>query len=157
MHRLKQFNTSTVTWSNAYKRQNHCVFWEFSCRPGFFFSTAAVSDIRTHVLALLKRHSVVFGTYRWTEFDEEFLQKHVDCVVLADLGLIVMHQMCLFLNKYCLNPSSVFNLVLNSASRPGDLLTLCWYIHPEWGWTQHAHSGGGWGVDSSQPLVASSR
>lgn len=56
-----------------------------------FFSTAALSDIRTHVLALLKRHSVVFGTYRWTEFDEEFLQKHVDSVVLADLGLIVMH------------------------------------------------------------------
>uniref|UniRef100_H3DM34 Pachytene checkpoint protein 2 homolog n=1 Tax=Tetraodon nigroviridis TaxID=99883 RepID=H3DM34_TETNG len=54
-------------------------------------STAALSDIRTHVLALLKRHSVVFGTYRWTEFDEEFLQKHVDSVVLADLGLIVMH------------------------------------------------------------------
>eukprot|EP00066_Takifugu_rubripes_P003559 XP_003966225.1 PREDICTED: pachytene checkpoint protein 2 homolog [Takifugu rubripes] len=51
-------------------------------------STAAGSDIRTHVLALLKRHSMVFGTYRWTEFDEEFLQKHVDSVFLADLGRI---------------------------------------------------------------------
>lgn len=64
---------------------------EFSCFSDFFFSTAALSDIKTHVLALLKRHSLVFGTYRWTEFDEEFLQTHVDSVVLADLGLIVNH------------------------------------------------------------------
>lgn len=64
---------------------------EFSCFSDLFFSTAALSDIKTHVLALLKQHSVMFGTYRWTEFDEEFLQKHVHSIVLADLGLIVMH------------------------------------------------------------------
>nr|XP_046255663.1 pachytene checkpoint protein 2 homolog [Scatophagus argus] len=49
-------------------------------------STAKLSDVRTHVLALLNRHSMVFGNYRWTEFDEEFLQKHVESVVLVDLG-----------------------------------------------------------------------
>lgn len=60
---------------------------------------AAESDIRTHVLAFLKCHSLVFGTYRWTEFDEEFLQKHVDSVFLADLGRIVMHQFFIFFLK----------------------------------------------------------
>lgn len=48
-------------------------------------STAKLCDVRTHVLALLNRHSMVFGNFRWTEFDEEFLQKHVESVVLADL------------------------------------------------------------------------
>lgn len=78
---------------------------EFSCFSDLFFSTAALADIKTHVLALLKRHSVVFGTYRWTEFDEDFLQKHVDSIVLADLGLIVMHLISFFFlkkRKYCI-------------------------------------------------------
>lgn len=49
--------------------------------------------MRKHVLALLNRHSMVFGNYRWTEFDEEFLQKNVESVVLVDLGETVA---CLF-------------------------------------------------------------
>ncbi|KAG8010110.1 Pachytene checkpoint protein 2-like protein [Nibea albiflora] len=48
-------------------------------------STAKLSDVKMHVLALLHRHSMVFGNFRWTEFDEDFLQKHVESVVLADL------------------------------------------------------------------------
>lgn len=109
---------------------------EFSFFSDLFFSTAALSDIKTHVLALLKRHSVVFGTYRWTEFDEDFLQKHVDSIVLADLGLIVMHLMSFFLffflkkgNRVLLD--SVIYLILISASRLGEVLTFCTHIHPE--------------------------
>uniref|UniRef100_A0A8C4F4U9 Pachytene checkpoint protein 2 homolog n=1 Tax=Dicentrarchus labrax TaxID=13489 RepID=A0A8C4F4U9_DICLA len=52
-----------------------------SCALFLCFSTAKVSDVRMHVLALLNRHSMVFGNYRWTEFDEEFLQKHVESVL----------------------------------------------------------------------------
>uniref|UniRef100_A0A3Q3M7G7 Pachytene checkpoint protein 2 homolog n=1 Tax=Mastacembelus armatus TaxID=205130 RepID=A0A3Q3M7G7_9TELE len=52
-------------------------------------STAKLSDVRMHVLALLNRHSVVFGNYRWTEFDEEFLRKHVESVAVVDLEEIV--------------------------------------------------------------------
>lgn len=37
-----------------------------------------------HVAALLDRHSMVFGTYKWTEFDDDFLRKHVESVALAD-------------------------------------------------------------------------
>lgn len=55
------------------------------------FSTASPSDVRTHVVTLLKRHNIIFGNYRWTEFDEEFLQKHVESVVLVDLGVTVVH------------------------------------------------------------------
>lgn len=133
---------------------------EFTCFSDFFFfSTAALSDIKTHVLALLKRHSVVFGTYRWTEFDEDFLQKHVDSIVLADLGLIVMHLISFFFffKGYRVLLDSVIYLILISASRLGEVLTFCTHIHPEWGWTQHAHSRGGWGAYSSQSLVAASR
>lgn len=50
-----------------------------------FFSTAKLSDVKTHVLALLNRHSMVFGNYRWTEFDEDFLQRNVETVALVDL------------------------------------------------------------------------
>uniref|UniRef100_A0A3Q3G4D1 Pachytene checkpoint protein 2 homolog n=1 Tax=Kryptolebias marmoratus TaxID=37003 RepID=A0A3Q3G4D1_KRYMA len=48
-------------------------------------STAKLSEVRLHVQALLNRHSMVFGNYRWTEFDEEFLQRHVASVAIVDL------------------------------------------------------------------------
>ncbi|XP_067365939.1 pachytene checkpoint protein 2 homolog isoform X2 [Channa argus] len=48
-------------------------------------STAKQSEVRMHVLALLNRHSVIFGNYRWTEFDEDFLQKHVHSVAIVDI------------------------------------------------------------------------
>uniref|UniRef100_A0A3Q2PND4 Pachytene checkpoint protein 2 homolog n=2 Tax=Fundulus heteroclitus TaxID=8078 RepID=A0A3Q2PND4_FUNHE len=48
-------------------------------------STAKLSDVRMHVQALLNRHNMVFGNYRWTEFDEEFLRKHVESVAIVDL------------------------------------------------------------------------
>ncbi|KAM4569077.1 pachytene checkpoint protein 2 homolog [Fundulus diaphanus] len=48
-------------------------------------STAKLSDVKMHVQALLNRHNMVFGNYRWTEFDEEFLHKHVESVAIVDL------------------------------------------------------------------------
>lgn len=47
-------------------------------------STVKRSDVRMHVLTLLNRHSMVFGIYKWTEFDEEFLKKHVESVAIVD-------------------------------------------------------------------------
>ncbi|CAB1333864.1 unnamed protein product [Coregonus sp. 'balchen'] len=47
-------------------------------------STAKRSDVKMHVLALLNRHRMVFGAYRWTEFDEDFLIKHVQSVAIVD-------------------------------------------------------------------------
>ncbi|XP_017164701.1 pachytene checkpoint protein 2 homolog isoform X2 [Poecilia reticulata] len=46
------------------------------------FSTAKPSEVKMHVQALLNRHSTTFGNYRWTEFDDKFLHKHVDSVVI---------------------------------------------------------------------------
>ncbi|XP_071771973.1 pachytene checkpoint protein 2 homolog [Centroberyx gerrardi] len=47
-------------------------------------STAKRSEVGTHVLALLNRHSMVFGNYKWTEFDEDLLRKNVESVTIAD-------------------------------------------------------------------------
>uniref|UniRef100_A0A674AQ61 Pachytene checkpoint protein 2 homolog n=1 Tax=Salmo trutta TaxID=8032 RepID=A0A674AQ61_SALTR len=47
-------------------------------------STAKRSDVKMHVLTLLNRHRMVFGAYRWTEFDEDFLIKHVQSVAIVD-------------------------------------------------------------------------
>uniref|UniRef100_A0A674CM05 Pachytene checkpoint protein 2 homolog n=1 Tax=Salmo trutta TaxID=8032 RepID=A0A674CM05_SALTR len=46
--------------------------------------TAKRSDVKMHVLTLLNRHRMVFGAYRWTEFDEDFLIKHVQSVAIVD-------------------------------------------------------------------------
>ncbi|XP_056300033.1 pachytene checkpoint protein 2 homolog [Pseudoliparis swirei] len=52
-------------------------------------STAKLSEVRIHVLGLLNRHSMVFGNYRWAEFDDDFLQKHVQTVDVVDLEDLV--------------------------------------------------------------------
>ncbi|KAK5862390.1 hypothetical protein PBY51_017792 [Eleginops maclovinus] len=52
-------------------------------------STAKLSEVRIHILALLNRHSMVFGNYRWTEFDEDYLQKHVESVAIVDVEEMV--------------------------------------------------------------------
>ncbi|KAF7227691.1 pachytene checkpoint protein 2-like protein [Nothobranchius furzeri] len=51
-------------------------------------STAKLSEVRTQVEALLNRHSVFFGNYKWTEFDEEFLQRNVESVAIVDLEVM---------------------------------------------------------------------
>uniref|UniRef100_A0A672J7D1 Pachytene checkpoint protein 2 homolog n=1 Tax=Salarias fasciatus TaxID=181472 RepID=A0A672J7D1_SALFA len=48
-------------------------------------NASKLSDLRVHVQALLNRHSMVFGNYRWTEFDDDFLQKHVEFIAVVDL------------------------------------------------------------------------
>ncbi|KAM4579844.1 pachytene checkpoint protein 2 homolog isoform 1-T1 [Odontesthes bonariensis] len=48
-------------------------------------STAKLPEVRMYVQDLLNRHSMVFGNYRWTEFDEEFLRKNVESVAIVDL------------------------------------------------------------------------
>uniref|UniRef100_A0A8C7JSK7 Pachytene checkpoint protein 2 homolog n=1 Tax=Oncorhynchus kisutch TaxID=8019 RepID=A0A8C7JSK7_ONCKI len=47
-------------------------------------ATAKRSDVKMHVLNLLNRHRMVFGAFRWTEFDEDFLIKHVQSVAIVD-------------------------------------------------------------------------
>ncbi|XP_077383450.1 pachytene checkpoint protein 2 homolog isoform X2 [Festucalex cinctus] len=47
-------------------------------------STAKLPEVKMHVQALLSRHSMVFGNYKWTEFDEGFLHTHVESVAIVD-------------------------------------------------------------------------
>lgn len=72
------------------------------------YSTAKRSDVKMHVLTLLNRHRMVFGAYRWTEFDEDFLIKHVQSVAIVDAERKV---------KYCDSlPSCTVVLTLPSLS-----------------------------------------
>ncbi|KAF6739693.1 Pachytene checkpoint-like protein 2 [Oryzias melastigma] len=48
-------------------------------------STAKLSEVKLRVQTLLDRHRTVFGNYRWTEFDDEFLSRHVESVSVVDL------------------------------------------------------------------------
>ncbi|MCI4391279.1 hypothetical protein PGIGA_G00132360 [Pangasianodon gigas] len=48
-------------------------------------STARRAEVRTHVLALLDRHSLVMGSFKWTEFDDDFLTKNVESVAVVDV------------------------------------------------------------------------
>lgn len=50
-------------------------------------STAKQEDIKQSVRKLLNRHSIVFGDYTWTEFDEPFLARHVQSVAIVDTEL----------------------------------------------------------------------
>ncbi|CAJ1062110.1 pachytene checkpoint protein 2 homolog [Xyrichtys novacula] len=70
-------------------------------------STAKLTDVKMHVLALLNRHSMVFGNYRWTEFDEDFLQKNVETVALVDLEEMVSQPLDL---KSCSVSIHIFTL-----------------------------------------------
>lgn len=78
---------------------------------------------------------MVFGNYRWTEFDEEFLQKHVESVVLVDLGDMVappphthhhhyLHNKCFV----CFNLLSLHLLTI-SPTQPLDLEKCFLSIH----------------------------
>ncbi|XP_029308224.1 pachytene checkpoint protein 2 homolog [Cottoperca gobio] len=70
-------------------------------------STAKLSEVRIHVLALLNRHSMVFGEYRWTEFDEDYLQKHVESVAIVDIDELVTQPLDL---KSCAVSVHIFTL-----------------------------------------------
>ncbi|KAK5892447.1 hypothetical protein CesoFtcFv8_012825 [Champsocephalus esox] len=70
-------------------------------------STAKRSEVSIHVLALLNRHSMVFGNYRWTEFDEDYLQKHVESVAIVDVEELVSQPLDL---KSCSVSVHIFTL-----------------------------------------------
>uniref|UniRef100_A0A671LKN0 Pachytene checkpoint protein 2 homolog n=2 Tax=Sinocyclocheilus TaxID=75365 RepID=A0A671LKN0_9TELE len=74
-----------------------------------------VSEVRTHVLSLLDRHSTVLGSYTWTEFDDEFLAKNVESVSVADLTGpklvdLKVHNLCIHI--FSLNDDSPSMLAL---------------------------------------------
>ncbi|NXT60478.1 PCH2 protein, partial [Chaetops frenatus] len=50
-------------------------------------SVAKKEDIRISVLKLLNRHNIVFGDYKWTEFDDAFLNNNVQSVSIVDTEL----------------------------------------------------------------------
>ncbi|KAM7383573.1 hypothetical protein PAMP_003213 [Pampus punctatissimus] len=70
-------------------------------------STAKLSEVRMHVLSLLNRHSMLFGNYRWTEFDEDFLRKHVESVAIVDTEEMVTQPLDL---KSCSVSVHIFTL-----------------------------------------------
>ncbi|XP_075068792.1 pachytene checkpoint protein 2 homolog [Mixophyes fleayi] len=62
-------------------------------------STAKTEDVRAHVMQLLNRHSVVFGDYTWTEFDDIFLVKNVNSVAIVDTELKLKDRQPIDLSK----------------------------------------------------------
>lgn len=59
-------------------------------------STARRSEVRTRVLTLLDRHSLMMGAYKWTEFDDDFLTKHVESVSVVDIDVQAVSIVLLF-------------------------------------------------------------
>uniref|UniRef100_A0A8P0TPN8 Pachytene checkpoint protein 2 homolog n=1 Tax=Canis lupus familiaris TaxID=9615 RepID=A0A8P0TPN8_CANLF len=52
-------------------------------------STAKKEDIKLSVRKLLNRHNIVFGDYKWNEFDDPFLARNVQSVSIVDTELKV--------------------------------------------------------------------
>ncbi|XP_053323291.1 LOW QUALITY PROTEIN: pachytene checkpoint protein 2 homolog [Spea bombifrons] len=50
-------------------------------------SAAKREDVQAHVKELLKKHTILFGDYTWTEFDDSFLVKNVVSVSIVDTEL----------------------------------------------------------------------
>ncbi|CAM4704974.1 unnamed protein product [Leuciscus chuanchicus] len=78
-------------------------------------STAKRSEVRTHVLSLLDRHSSVLRSFKWTEFDDEFLTKNVESVTIGDeagpkLVDLKVHNLCI--HVFPLNDDSPSTLTL---------------------------------------------
>ncbi|XP_026870118.1 pachytene checkpoint protein 2 homolog isoform X2 [Electrophorus electricus] len=63
-------------------------------------STVRRTEVRTHVLALLDRHSLIIGPYKWTEFDDDFLTNNVASVAVVDID--GMAPLDLKANKLCI-------------------------------------------------------
>nr|XP_023680059.1 pachytene checkpoint protein 2 homolog isoform X2 [Paramormyrops kingsleyae] len=80
-------------------------------------STAKREDVKLHVLALLNRHRIVFGNYSWTEFDEEFLAKHVESVSIVDAERqqIDLRSCCLSMYIFTLHDDGPSTLNLEEA------------------------------------------
>ncbi|XP_062423962.1 pachytene checkpoint protein 2 homolog isoform X3 [Rhea pennata] len=66
-------------------------------------STAKKEDIRMSVLKLLNRHNIVFGDYKWTEFDDGFLNSNVQSVSVVDTELKLKERQPIDLSKSSLS------------------------------------------------------
>ncbi|XP_051465184.1 pachytene checkpoint protein 2 homolog isoform X2 [Apus apus] len=66
-------------------------------------SVAKKEDIRMSVLKLLNRHNIVFGDYKWTEFDDGFLNSHVQSVSIVDTELKLKDRQPIDLSKSSLS------------------------------------------------------
>ncbi|XP_003204753.1 pachytene checkpoint protein 2 homolog [Meleagris gallopavo] len=66
-------------------------------------STAKKEDIRMSVLKLLSRHNIVFGDYKWTEFDDGFLNSNVQSVSIVDTELKLKERQPIDLSKSSLS------------------------------------------------------
>ncbi|KAM6376393.1 pachytene checkpoint protein 2 homolog isoform 2-T3 [Alca torda] len=66
-------------------------------------SAAKKEDIRMSVLKLLNRHNVVFGDYKWTEFDDGFLNSNVQSVSIVDTELKLKDRQPIDLSKSSLS------------------------------------------------------
>ncbi|EOA99045.1 Thyroid receptor-interacting protein 13, partial [Anas platyrhynchos] len=66
-------------------------------------STAKKEDIRMSVLKLLNRHNIVFGDYKWTEFDDGFLNSNVQSVSIVDTELKLKERQPIDLSKSSLS------------------------------------------------------
>ncbi|KFP47817.1 Pachytene checkpoint protein 2, partial [Cathartes aura] len=66
-------------------------------------SAAKKEDIRMSVLKLLNRHNIVFGDYKWTEFDDGFLNSNVQSVSIVDTELKLKDRQPIDLSKSSLS------------------------------------------------------
>uniref|UniRef100_A0ACB8FTP7 Pachytene checkpoint protein 2 n=1 Tax=Sphaerodactylus townsendi TaxID=933632 RepID=A0ACB8FTP7_9SAUR len=66
-------------------------------------STAKREDIKESVLRLLNRHNIVFGDYKWTEFDDIFLANNVQSVAVVDTELKLKERQPINLNECSLS------------------------------------------------------
>ncbi|MBN3322063.1 PCH2 protein, partial [Atractosteus spatula] len=69
-------------------------------------STAKKETVKLHVLDLLKRHRMVFGDFKWTEFDDEFLVNNVESVAIVDADFmqpVDLSNSCLSIHVFTLN------------------------------------------------------
>ncbi|KFP33020.1 Pachytene checkpoint protein 2 [Colius striatus] len=62
-------------------------------------SAAKKEDVRVNVLKLLSRHNIVFGDYKWTEFDDGFLNSNVQSVSIVDTELKLKDRQPIDLSK----------------------------------------------------------
>ncbi|XP_062840063.1 pachytene checkpoint protein 2 homolog isoform X3 [Anolis carolinensis] len=66
-------------------------------------STAKKEDVKSSVLKLLNRHNVIFGDYKWTEFDDHFLTNNVQSIAIVDTELKLKERQPISLHKCSLS------------------------------------------------------
>ncbi|XP_042329529.1 pachytene checkpoint protein 2 homolog [Sceloporus undulatus] len=66
-------------------------------------STTKKEDIKSSILKLLNRHNVVFGDYKWIEFDDPFLTNNVQSIAIVDTELKLKERQPISLHKCSLS------------------------------------------------------